>query len=58
MWNVASRGDRFIDGKENRGVAYVSGSSAATFKELTTLSSQDAMTAMKEILSRPAFQWK
>lgn len=58
MWNVASRGDHFIDGKENRGVAYVSGSSAATFKELTTLISQDAMTAMKEILSRPAFQWK
>lgn len=57
MWNVASRGDRFIDGKENRGVAYVSGSSAATFKELTTLISQDAMTAMKEILSRPQFSW-
>ena len=57
MWNVASRGDRFIDGKENRGVAYVSGSSAATFKELTTLISQDVMTAMKEILSRPQFSW-
>lgn len=58
MWNVASRGDRYIASKENRGAAYVSGSSAATFKELTTLISQDAMTAMKEILSRPAFQWK
>lgn len=57
MWNVASRGDRYIASKENRGVAYVSGSSAATFKELTTLISQDAMTAMKEILSRPQFSW-
>lgn len=58
MWNVASRGDRFIAKKSNRGVAYVSGSSAATFKELTTLITKDAVTAMIEILSRPAFQWK
>lgn len=58
MWNVNSFGNRFITGMENRGVAYVSGSSAATFKELLTLITSDAYTAMTEILSRPAFCWK
>lgn len=58
MWNVASRGDRYIGTKENKGVAYISGSSAAAFKELTTLITYDAMTAMVEILSKPQFQWK
>lgn len=58
MWNVESRGSRYIAKKANRGVAYISGSSAATFKELTTLITKDAVTAMIEILSKPAFQWK
>ena len=58
MWNVNSFGNRFITGMENRGVAYVSGSSAATFKELLTLITSDAYSAMIEILSQPAFCWK
>lgn len=58
MWNVNSFGNHFITGMENRGVAYVSGSSAATFKELLTLITSDAYTAMTEILSRDVFCWK
>lgn len=58
MWNVASRGDHYVGKGDNGGIAYVSGSSAATFKELTTLITYDAMTAMREILSKPQFQWR
>lgn len=58
MWNVESRGSRFVGKSTNPFVSYVSGSSASTFKELTTLINEDAVTAMKKILSRPAFQWK
>ena len=58
MWNVESRGSRFIGKKDNIGVSYISGSSAATFKELATLISMDAVTAMTRILTKPAFQWK
>lgn len=58
MWNVESRGSRYLDKKENVGIAYISGSSAATFKELTTLISMDAVTAMEKILNKPQFQWK
>jgi hypothetical protein len=58
MWNVESRGSRFIAKKDNIGVSYISGSSAATFKELATLISMDAVTAMTRILTKPAFQWK
>lgn len=58
MWNVASRGNRFIDDMYNPKLAFVSGSSAATFKELTTLITKDAFSAMVEILSKPAFCWK
>ena len=58
MWNVMSRGSRFIGKSENDGIAYVSGSSASTFRELATLINNDAIGAMTEILSRPAFQWK
>ena len=58
MWNVESRGSRFVGKSINPFVSYVSGSSASTFKELTTLINEDAVTAMKKILSRPAFQWK
>lgn len=57
MWNVESRGARYIAKKKNFGVSYISGSSAATFKELATLISMDAVTAMTEILSKPQFQW-
>ena len=58
MWNVESRGSRFVGKSTNPFVSYVSGSSASTFKELTTLINEDAVTAMKKILSHPAFQWK
>lgn len=58
MWNVCSRGDRFLDKKGNPGIAYVSGCSASTFKELTTLITMDAVTAMTEILTKPQFSWK
>lgn len=58
MWNVCSHGNRFISKAGNPGIAYVSGSSAATFKELTTLITMDAVTAMTEILTKPQFCWK
>jgi hypothetical protein len=57
MWNVESRGNRFLEKKNNAGIAYISGSSAATFKELSTLISMDAETAMREILMKPQFCW-
>lgn len=58
MWNVCSRGNRFISKCGNPGIAYVSGSSAATFKELTTLITMDSVEAMTQILTRPQFCWK
>lgn len=58
MWNVESRGSRYLAQKENIGIAYISGSSASAFKELSTLISMDAVTAMTRILTKPAFQWK
>lgn len=58
MWNVASRGNHFIDDMYNPKLAFVSGSSAATFKELTNLITNDAYTAMVKILSKPVFCWK
>ena len=58
MWNVCSRGNRFISKCGNPGIAYVSGSSAATFKELTTLITMDSVEAMTKILTRPQFCWK
>lgn len=58
MWNVASRGNHYLAKKDDVGIAYISGSSASTFKELTTLIAMDAVTAMKMILSKPQFQWK
>jgi hypothetical protein len=58
MWNVASRGSRYLAKKDDVGIAYISGPSASTFKELTTLIAMDAVTAMKMILSKPQFQWK
>lgn len=58
MWNVESRGNRFLGKYTNPGIAYVSGSSASTFKELTTLISMNAIEAMTTILTKPQFSWK
>ena len=58
LWNVESRGNRFLAKSTDPNVAFISGSSAATFKELGTLIDNDAVTAMTEILSRPQYQWK
>lgn len=57
MWNVESRGSRFLEKKSNAGISYISGASAATFKELTTLITMDAETAMRKILMKPQFCW-
>lgn len=58
LWNVESRGNRFLAKSNNPNVAFISGSSASTFKELSALIENDPIGAMTEILSRPAFQWK
>lgn len=58
LWNVESRGNRFLAKSNNPNVAFISGSSASTFKELSALIENDPIGAMNEILSRPAFQWK
>lgn len=58
MWNVNSRGARFIAPKFNKGVSYVSGSSASTFKEMTNLITKDAVEAMITILTKSAFCWR
>lgn len=58
MWNVASRGARYLDKATNPLISFVSGNSASTFKELTILITKDAYSAMVEILSKPAFTWR
>lgn len=58
MWNCASRGNRFLDDMNNPYLSFISGASASSFKELTTLITKDAYTAMVEILSKPEFSWK
>ena len=58
LWNVESRGNRFLAKSTDPNVAFISGSSASTFKELGTLIDKDPVTAMTEILSRPQYQWK
>lgn len=58
MWNVNSSNNHFLEDLNNPNISFISGSSAATFKELTTLITKDAYTAMVEILSKPAFRWK
>ena len=58
LWNVESRGSKSLAKKDNLGVSFISGSSAAAFRDLTTLITMDAVTAMKEILSKPQFCWK
>ncbi len=57
-WNVASRGDRYIESMANAGISYVSGSSAGTFKELTALITKSAYDAMVDILSKTVFCWR
>lgn len=58
MWNVNSYNNHFLDDLNNSNISFISGSSAATFKELITLITKDAYTAMVEILSKPVFRWK
>lgn len=58
LWNVNSRDNRFLDDMNNPNVAFISGCSAATFKELITLITKDSFSSMIEILSRPAFCWR
>lgn len=57
LWNVESRGKRFL-ATQNDNVAFVSGSGVGPFKNLCTLIEKDAYTAMKEILTQPAFGWR
>lgn len=58
LWNCHSIDNHFLDGMNNPNVSFISGSSAATFKELITLITKDAYSAMVEILSKEAFCWK
>lgn len=57
LWNVESRGKRFL-ATQNENVTFVSGSGVGPFKSLCTLIEKDAYTAMKEILTQPAFGWR
>lgn len=56
LWNVESRGGRVLAQQSER-VGFCSGYSAGTFSNLISLIEKDAYEAMKEILSKPAFQW-
>ena len=56
-WNVASPNATFLAKADDK-VSFVSGYGIAPFKHLTSLIEKDAYTAMVEILSKPAFQWK
>ena len=58
FWNVNARLGHYLSESNNPYVAFVSGSSAATFKELNTLICYDAETAMKMILEKQEFSWK
>ena len=57
LWNVESRGGRVLAQQSER-VSFVSGYGVSPFSNLTTLIEKDAYTAMREILSKPQFQWK
>lgn len=57
LWNVESRSNTTLSTFDEN-VAYVSGSGVGPFKNLCSLIEKDAYTAMKEILTQPAFLWK
>lgn len=57
LWNVESRGGRVLAQQSER-VGFVSGYGVGPFANLTSLIDKSAYEAMKEILSKPAFQWK
>jgi hypothetical protein len=57
LWNVESRGGRVLAQQSDR-VGFVSGYGVGPFANLTSLIDKSAYEAMKEILSKPAFQWK
>ena len=57
LWNVESRSNTTLSTFDEN-VAYVSGSGIGPFKNLCSLIEKDAYTAMKEILTQPAFSWK
>lgn len=56
-WNVNSRHNNMLS-QCTENVAYVSGSSAGSFKFLQTLISKSAYEAMTEILTKPEFTWQ
>ena len=58
LWNVESRGSNKFLAQSHENVAYCSGQSAGTFKNLIDLITKDAYTAMCEILSKPEFSWQ
>ena len=58
MWNCNSYGSHYLEKAQNENIAYISGASASTFKELTTLITMNAVEAMIQILTKPAFCWK
>lgn len=58
LWNAEARNNTFLSDKFNKNVAFISGSSAATFSHLDSLINKDTYGAMTKILSSPQFQWQ
>jgi hypothetical protein len=51
MWNVASRGNRFIDTINNPNIQFISGSSPSSFKALINGQNFTAQELMYETLN-------
>ncbi|MBR5938998.1 DUF2828 family protein, partial [Candidatus Saccharibacteria bacterium] len=56
LWNVEARNDTFLTKMATKGVTFLSGQSAATFKSLIdTLNCRSAYEAMVKVLMNPAY---
>lgn len=58
LWNCEARGQAKYLAQAHENVAYCSGQSAGTFKNLIDLIEHSAYDAMVRILSKPEFSWK
>lgn len=57
LWNVEARNGHYLANEKTEGVSFISGYSAAAFKELTNLIQYDAYEVMVRVLSEPQYSW-
>lgn len=58
LWNCEARGQNKFLAQTHENVAYCSGQSAGTFKNLIDLIEHSAYDAMVRVLSKPEFSWQ